>query len=387
MERRLPPRAARAADRRAVRLLRRLRRGSPTSPTPTANGFVYRGQYSRFRGRRHGASPAGLPADRFVVFVQNHDQVGNRARGRPADRRCAADAAARLAAAPCCSPPFVPLLFMGEEYGETRAVPVLRRATPTPSWSRRCARAGRASSRRSAGTGDCPTRRPRRRFAVRRCDLAGAADDGRGDAGALPRAAAPAARAAARCGARPRRRWRSWRRADRSVLPRRGPTARRAGLPRTSLPDGHDARACPAPAALGGAARLRGTRPAASAAVGGRSSVLSRSHSSLLERGGTLVSGHQLRSGQERRTRSARPGTAKASTSRSSPSTRPRVELCLFDNADDGEASATIDARRAHRPDLALLPARRPPGPALRLPRARALRARRGPPLQPGQAR
>ena len=46
-----------------------------------SQGFVYQGQYSRFRRRRHGASSIGLPPERFVIFVQNHDQVGNRSDG------------------------------------------------------------------------------------------------------------------------------------------------------------------------------------------------------------------------------------------------------------------------------------------------------------------
>src|SRR5690606_23980805 len=42
-------------------------------------GYVYAGKYSQFRKRRHGASSASVPAKRFVVCAQNHDQVGNRA--------------------------------------------------------------------------------------------------------------------------------------------------------------------------------------------------------------------------------------------------------------------------------------------------------------------
>src|SRR5439155_25097712 len=43
--------------------------------------FLYAGKFSRFRGRRHGAPAGDLSGERFVVCVQNHDQVGNRARG------------------------------------------------------------------------------------------------------------------------------------------------------------------------------------------------------------------------------------------------------------------------------------------------------------------
>jgi maltooligosyltrehalose trehalohydrolase len=71
------------------------------------------GNYSRFRRRRFGAPAGDLPPERFVVFSQDHDQVGNRAYG---DRM---PAAARPLAAFCTLlSPFVPMLFMGEEYGE-----------------------------------------------------------------------------------------------------------------------------------------------------------------------------------------------------------------------------------------------------------------------------
>src|SRR5207245_11633715 len=46
-----------------------------------SNAFVYDGRYSVYRERRHGRSPTGLSGHRFVCCTQNHDQVGNRARG------------------------------------------------------------------------------------------------------------------------------------------------------------------------------------------------------------------------------------------------------------------------------------------------------------------
>src|SRR5690606_12891771 len=56
-------------------------------------GYVYTGQYSRYRRRSHGARPTGSrPAD-FIAFAQNHDQIGNRAAG---DRLTATLDAARL---------------------------------------------------------------------------------------------------------------------------------------------------------------------------------------------------------------------------------------------------------------------------------------------------
>jgi maltooligosyltrehalose trehalohydrolase len=71
------------------------------------------GTYSTFRGRRFGAPAAGVPPERFVVFCQNHDQVGNRAFGDrlPVEARPLAAFCTLLA-------PFTPMLFQGEEYGE-----------------------------------------------------------------------------------------------------------------------------------------------------------------------------------------------------------------------------------------------------------------------------
>jgi maltooligosyltrehalose trehalohydrolase len=75
--------------------------------------FVHDGQYSTFRRRRYGAPAGDRPAHEFVVFCQNHDQVGNRALG---DRL--PPAARPLAAFLTLLSPFTPMLFMGEEYGE-----------------------------------------------------------------------------------------------------------------------------------------------------------------------------------------------------------------------------------------------------------------------------
>jgi len=74
---------------------------------------VHDGDYSSFRGRRFGAPAEDVPPQRFVVFSQNHDQVGNRAVGERMPREARA-----LAAFCTLLAPFVPLLFMGEEYGE-----------------------------------------------------------------------------------------------------------------------------------------------------------------------------------------------------------------------------------------------------------------------------
>ena len=80
--------------------------------------WVYDGTWSTHRGRRHGRSPAGLAGHRFVVFTQNHDQVGNRAVGErlPA---LTSDGRLRVAAALLLTGPFTPMLFQGEEWGST----------------------------------------------------------------------------------------------------------------------------------------------------------------------------------------------------------------------------------------------------------------------------
>jgi maltooligosyltrehalose trehalohydrolase len=79
-------------------------------------GWLYRGQYAPYFGHPRGTDSSGLPCDRFVVFLQNHDQVGNRAMG---DRlhHTIAPAAWRAAMALLLLLPETPLLFMGQEWG------------------------------------------------------------------------------------------------------------------------------------------------------------------------------------------------------------------------------------------------------------------------------
>jgi maltooligosyltrehalose trehalohydrolase len=80
--------------------------------------FVYTGAYSHNRRRRHGNSPALAAARQFVVCSQNHDQVGNRATGERLTALVPFEAL-KLAAGVVLLSPYLPLLFMGEEYGET----------------------------------------------------------------------------------------------------------------------------------------------------------------------------------------------------------------------------------------------------------------------------
>ncbi len=81
-------------------------------------GFVYSGEYSRHRRRAHGSSSREVPGYRMVAFSQNHDQVGNRMYGDRLSRLVSFEDL-KLAAGTVLLSPFIPLLFMGEEYGET----------------------------------------------------------------------------------------------------------------------------------------------------------------------------------------------------------------------------------------------------------------------------
>lgn len=79
--------------------------------------FIYDGIYSEFRKRTVGNSPKGLPLSKFVVCIQNHDQVGNRPLGDRLSRLVDFEKQ-KLAAGIYLMSPFVPMLFMGEEFAE-----------------------------------------------------------------------------------------------------------------------------------------------------------------------------------------------------------------------------------------------------------------------------
>ncbi len=80
------------------------------------NAYVYEGGYSVCRRRPHGRPPIGLNGHRFLGYMQNHDQVGNRARGERSSRLMSLGRL-KTAAALVLTSPFVPLLFQGEEWG------------------------------------------------------------------------------------------------------------------------------------------------------------------------------------------------------------------------------------------------------------------------------
>ncbi|MDE2028438.1 MAG: DUF3459 domain-containing protein, partial [Candidatus Omnitrophica bacterium] len=81
------------------------------------NGFVLDGRFSDFRKRTHGSFSQDMPSQRFVVCVQNHDQVGNRFKSDRLSSLLSFEAL-KLAAAVLITAPYVPLVFMGEEYAE-----------------------------------------------------------------------------------------------------------------------------------------------------------------------------------------------------------------------------------------------------------------------------
>lgn len=80
-------------------------------------GFVYSWTYSRARKKHYGSRSCLIPPHRFVICIQNHDQIGNRMLGERLST-LVPFAALTLAAGLLFSMPYIPLLFMGEEYGE-----------------------------------------------------------------------------------------------------------------------------------------------------------------------------------------------------------------------------------------------------------------------------
>ena len=87
-----------------------------------AEGFGYQGQMMPYRGSARGAPSAELPPGAFVAFVQNHDQVGNRAFGERLGSIASPEAMRALAATYLLLPQ-APMIFMGEEWGAKQPFP------------------------------------------------------------------------------------------------------------------------------------------------------------------------------------------------------------------------------------------------------------------------
>jgi malto-oligosyltrehalose trehalohydrolase len=87
-----------------------------------AEGFAFQGELMPYRGRPRGAPSAMLSPTAFVSFIQNHDQVGNRAFGDRVTDYAPAEAV-RAITVVCLLLPQIPMLFMGEEWGATQPFP------------------------------------------------------------------------------------------------------------------------------------------------------------------------------------------------------------------------------------------------------------------------
>jgi maltooligosyltrehalose trehalohydrolase len=104
-------------------------------------GFVHDGNYSAFRRRRFGSSSRDQPGQRFVAFLQNHDQVANTSQGSRLSRLVSLEQYKVAVSLLLCSPA-LPLLFMGEEFAETAPFqfftsygdPALARAVTEGRW-------------------------------------------------------------------------------------------------------------------------------------------------------------------------------------------------------------------------------------------------------------
>ncbi|WP_275786433.1 malto-oligosyltrehalose trehalohydrolase [Pararhizobium gei] len=87
-----------------------------------AEGFVFQGEHMAYRGETRGTSSTGLPPTAFISFIQNHDQIGNRAQGDRVLASVPSEALKALAAVYLLSPQ-IPMLFMGEEWRAEQPFP------------------------------------------------------------------------------------------------------------------------------------------------------------------------------------------------------------------------------------------------------------------------
>ncbi|MDE1162964.1 MAG: malto-oligosyltrehalose trehalohydrolase [Acidobacteriaceae bacterium] len=115
------------------------------------HAFVYDGQYSGYRMRRHGRPVEALSAHHFVHFDQNHDQIGNRAFGERIEHLCGMDAA-KVAVGITLMAPYVPMLFMGQEWAASS--PFLYFADHDDEDMRRAVSEGRKNDFAAFGFGD-----------------------------------------------------------------------------------------------------------------------------------------------------------------------------------------------------------------------------------------
>lgn len=115
------------------------------------HAFVFDGKYSGYRMRKHGRPVEALSAHHFVHFDQNHDQVGNRAFGERLEHLCGLEAA-KVAIGLVLLAPYVPMLFMGEEWATS--APFLYFADHEDEQMRKAVAEGRKSDFAAFGFGD-----------------------------------------------------------------------------------------------------------------------------------------------------------------------------------------------------------------------------------------
>ena len=115
------------------------------------HAYVYDGQYSGHRKRRHGRPTDGLSAHHFVHFDQNHDQVGNRAWGERLEHLVGLDAA-KVSAGLLLTAPYIPMLFMGQEWAASS--PFLYFADHDDEEMRKAVAEGRKNEFAAFGFGD-----------------------------------------------------------------------------------------------------------------------------------------------------------------------------------------------------------------------------------------
>lgn len=110
-----------------------------------AEGFAYQGEFAPVQQHRRGTPSAHLPPTAFVMFLQNHDQIGNRAFGERLST-LTSESKLRAAATLLLLSPQIPLLFMGEPHGAR--TPFFFSPISTTNWRRRYAKADAANSPR-----------------------------------------------------------------------------------------------------------------------------------------------------------------------------------------------------------------------------------------------
>ncbi len=119
-----------------------------------AEGFAYQGEVKPHEGMKRGEPSVGLPATSFVVYMQDHDQVGNRVKGDRIAKLANEDAVKALTAVYLLSPQ-IPLLFMGEEWSSRKPFPFF---SDVPAELRDVVRKGRQEELKSTPEHEDPTK-------------------------------------------------------------------------------------------------------------------------------------------------------------------------------------------------------------------------------------